>query len=97
MISCVTDSVVGASGIEQKFNSAVRKVSGNDIKITVTIIQKGDQAEVHYNQDISEAFQAVKAVFKSFALIGISELYGIRTRREIPILLNATINRYLDK
>lgn len=97
VISCVTDSVVGASGIEQKFNSAVRKVSGNDIKITVTIIQKGDQAEVHYNQDISEAFQAVKAVFKSFALIGISELYGIRTRREIPILLNATINRYLDK
>lgn len=95
MITCVTDSISRASGIEQNFNSVVRKFSGNDVQITVTIIQKGNQAEVHYRQDISEALQAVKAVFKSFALIGISELYGIHTRREIPIKLNEAIQRYL--
>lgn len=95
-ISCVTDSISSASGINQKFNSAVRKVSGNDVQIIVTIIQKGNQAEVHYSQYVSETLQAVKAVFKSFALIGISELYGIRTRREIPIQLNAAINQYLN-
>lgn len=67
-----------------------------DVQITVTIIQKGNQAEVHYRQDISETLQAVKAVFLSFALIGISELYGIHTRREIPIELNAAIKRYLN-
>lgn len=96
MISCVTDSVAGASGIEQKLNSAVRKASGNDVQITVTILQKGNQAEVHYKQDISEVLHAAKAIFKSFALIGISELYGIRTRREIPIELNAVIQQYLN-
>lgn len=95
MISCATDSIIRASGIKQKFNSAVRKVSGNDVQITVTIIQKGNQAEVHYKQDISETAQAVKAVFKSFALLGISELYGIRTRRDIPIKLNKVIEQYL--
>lgn len=97
IISCVTDSIRGASGIEQKFSSAVRKVSGNDVQITVTIIQKGNQAEVHYRQDISEVLQTAKAVFKSFAPIGISELYGIRTRRKIPIELNVAINQYLNE
>ena len=87
---------MGASGIEQKCDSVARKVSGNDVQITVTIIQKGNQAEVHYKQDINEVLQATKAVFKSFALIGISELYGIRTRREIPIELNAVIEQYLN-
>lgn len=96
IISCDTDSIIGASGIEQKLNSAIRKVSGNDVKITVTIIQKGNQAEVHYKQDICESLKAVTAVFKSFALIGVSELYGIRTRREIPIELNAAIKQYLN-
>ena len=95
IISCVTDSIKEASGIEQKFNSAVRKFSGNDVQITVTIIQKGNQAIVHYKQDICESLQAVKAVFKSFALIGIGELYGIRARREIPIELNKVIEQYL--
>lgn len=96
MISCVTDSIMNASGIEQKINSVVRKASGNDVQIIVTIIQKGNQAEVHYKQDINETLQAAKAVFKSFALIGISELYGIRTRREIPIKLNMAIEQYLN-
>lgn len=96
MITCVTNSIRGTSGIKQKINSIVRKVSGNDVQITVTIIQKGNQAEVHYRQDISETLQAAKAVLKSFALIGVSELYGIRTRREIPIKLNAVIKRYLN-
>lgn len=84
VIFCITDSFV-------------RKASGNDVQITVTIIPKGDQAEVHYRQDISEALRAVKAVFKSFALTGISELYGIQERREIPIKLNDVINKYLNE
>ncbi len=95
VISCVTASIGDVSSIEQKINGVIRKVSGSDVQISVTIIQKGGQAEVHYKQDISEILKATKAVFKSFALIGISELYGIHTRRKIPIELNEAINRYL--
>lgn len=97
VITCTTDSVLSAPDVKQKFNSAVRKVSGNIVEITVTLIPKGNQAEVHYRQDICETLQAAKAVFKSFALVGISELYGIRARREIPIELNAAICRYLNE
>ena len=95
IIFCVTESVVSAPGLDKKFLGAARKLSGNDVKITVTLIQKGNEVEVHYLQDISEALQAVKSVFLSFALIGVSQLYGIKTRREIPIQLNAVINDYL--
>ncbi len=96
IISCVTDSIMRAPGMEQKFNSIARKASGCDVQITVTIIQKGNQAEVHYRQDICESLQVAKAVFLSFALVGVSELYGMRTRREIPIELNAIIESYLN-
>lgn len=95
IVSCVTESVVSAPGLDKKFSGAVRKLSGNDVNITVTLIQKGNKVEVHYLQDISEALQALKAVFVSFAPIGVSQLYSIKTRREIPIKLNAAINDYL--
>lgn len=95
IVSCVTESVVSAPGLDKKFYGAVRKLSGNDVKITVTLIQSGGEVEVHYLQDISEALEAVKAVFLSFALIGVSQLYSIKTRREIPINLNAAIRDYL--
>lgn len=96
MISCVTDSIKDIRNIKKNIESGKRRLSGNDVQITVTIIQKGNQAEVHYLQDISEILQATKAVFGSFAPVGVSKLYGIHTRREIPIKLNAAINQYLN-
>lgn len=96
MVSCVTDSVWSAPGLDKKLKGAVRKFSGNDVKIKVSIVPKGRQAEVHYFQNISETIRTAKAVFKSFAFIGASELYGINERLKIPGKLDAVIKNYLN-
>lgn len=96
MVSCVTQNIVSAPGLDKKFWGAFRKLSGNDVKITVTLIQRSNEIEIHYLQDIDEELQLWKAVFKSFALVGAGQLYAIKMRREIPIKLNAAINDYLQ-
>lgn len=89
MITCRTKEVY------KSIKGNVKRVTGHDLNITVSLLQEGNTVKVEFNQEINEGLRAAKAIFISFAGIGFAKLHGIKKRHDIPFELNDVIMAYL--
>lgn len=69
---------------------------GADFQVTVDISQNNRTVEVHYREETNQLLATATAIVLSVWWIGLCGLYGVASRREIPIKIDEKIQAYLN-
>ena len=74
----------------------IAKATGTEVNITLTLNLHGRQVEVHYLEECHNLSAWIGPVAIVAWPVGLCQLFGVASRRDIPMRLHSAMQSYLD-